>query len=131
MKAEKVVAVLLTADAGVAALTGGRVFGGVAPQGSQRPYVSFIHESSAPLNAQRVTQLNTWRSQVWVLSVAKTYQAMKELGDAVINALAFKSGAIAGVQVSSILCTELGRDLYEPEPGEFGQYVFFQIDYQE
>lgn len=131
MRAEKAVAALLTADAGVAALVGTKVYGGSVPQNTVAPLVVFLHGEGSPVDAQRANQVMPWSAQIEVLCVAATYTAMKALAEAVRLALAFQSGDIAGVQVLAITCANKGRDQYDPELQEHAQVLTFNVLYQE
>jgi hypothetical protein len=131
MRAEKVVSALLGADAGVAALVGTKIYGGAAPQGAAAPLVVYAHLESAPAATLRAYQPATVRSSIDVLCVAKTYQSLKDLAEAVRLALSFKAGAIAGVQVASVVWASRGRDEFDFELGEYAQLLSFEVVFSE
>lgn len=132
MRAEKIVAALLTADAGVAAIVGTGVFGGVAHEQWPAPLVVYRKRSAerggllAPGNDGAVVT-----AVLDVVCIATTYEQLKQLAEAVRQALVYQQGTVAGEHLMGIEAIDEGADEYEPELREFGQVWGYQVTYSE
>lgn len=132
MRAEKIVAALLNADAGVAAIVGTRVFGGVAHEQSPAPLVVYSKRSAerggmlAPNNEGAVVT-----AVLDVLCIAPNYEQLKVLAEAVRRALVYQQGTVAGEHLMGIEAIDEGVDQYDPELREFGQVWGYQVTHTE
>jgi hypothetical protein len=135
MRAESVVAYLLSQSAAVAGYVGSgasaRIYGGLAKQGAARPLVVYRKLTGVRDESQNAEQLNTVDATVEVIVVADRYEDLKNAGEEVRKSLAFQFGVIAGVQVTSIVCRDEGPDEYDPEEKVFGQSWTFDINHLE
>lgn len=132
MRAEKIVAALLTADAGVAALVADRIYGGVAPEQAPAPLVIYSKRSAEhdpTLAPDGDGALVT--AAIDVLCIAPTYPLLKALGEAVRQALAWQQGEIAGEQCAGITILGEDGDLYDPDLREHAQVWGFQVAHAE
>lgn len=132
MRAEKIVAALLTSDAGIAALAADRIYGGVAPEQVPSPLVVYLKRSAehdetlAPDGDGALV-----RAVIDVLCVAPTYPELKALGEAVRVALAWRQGEIAGEQCAGITILDEGADQYDPDLREHAQLWSFSVSHSE
>lgn len=131
MRAEKVVSALLNADGAVASIVGTRIHGGATPEGTAAPCVVFAHAGSAVDGRMSATQQYVVGADIEVMAVARTYQELKQLHEAIRGALSFKAGAIAGVQVVTITWASRGPDQYDAELREFAQSVTYRVTHME
>lgn len=130
MKAEKALAALLDAAAGVTALVGTKIYGCAAPDEAAAPLVIYAKQS-----AEREPYLdagtNIVRARVAVLCVAATYPSLKALGEAVRVALNNQAGTFGGVLVEDLALSEEGPDEYEPGLKEFAQQFVYTVTHAE
>lgn len=131
MRAEKVVSALLAADGGVTSIVGSRIYGGTAPEATAAPLIVFVHIDSLSDGRMSATQQYVISADIEVLAVARTYQELKQLHEAIRQALSFKGGAIAGVQVNTIVWSARGADQFDPELREFAQTVTYRVSHME
>jgi hypothetical protein len=130
MKAEKALAAILDADAGVTALVGTKVYGCTAPEDEAPPMLIYAKQS-----AEREPYLDEGthivRARLLVLCVALTYTSLKDLGEAVRLALRGKAGTYGGVLVEGTELSEEGPDEYEPGLKEFAQSFVYTVTFAE
>jgi hypothetical protein len=113
---EKAIVARLAAVPAVTALVATRVYGGTAPQKPTVPYVTYFRVST---NEEPSASLEGGRAQVaWsriqIDAFAATYQAVKELDDALRQALAGWSGVLSGQTIHEVRRLD-SRDIYEPD----------------
>lgn len=130
MRAEKVVAFLLTTNPAVTALVGSAVYGGVAPERSSAPAVIY---SKLGADRERTIEgdIAKVNAQIEVLYVAATYEQLKAMGEAGRLAVAYQQGSIAGVDVVLTEVIEEGPDTYDPNDKVFAQAWAFSIVHTE
>ena len=126
MRAEKVVSFLLNDDSTIASIVDEKIYGGVALKGTAAPMLVYAKQSasrSVDLSAEAavVTAL------IDVLVVARTYQELKALSEAVRLAVAYKYGEIAGVENVETQINDEGPDEYDPDLNEFAQVWTFNV----
>ena len=132
MRAEQIVKALLTADAGVTALVGTKVWGGIAAQDIATPFVVFRKVSASrdegmdPAGGSGLV-----RAQIEVTCVAAEYEDLKALGEAVRVALAYERGTVAGHELLGIFIETEGADEYLPDRDEFFQAWVFRVEHTE
>lgn len=132
MRAEKVVYALLTGSQALTALVGSKIYPGLIPQNTPMPAVSYELISSvdiAPINAQAGGVV--LRSRVQVSVLARTYAEVKAIQEAVREALLFRSGLIAGVQVIAITRELVGPDERDDEAALYMQGVDYMLTHDE
>ena len=133
MDAVAVMRALLLAHAPLTALVGDRIIAGTVPLSSVAPVAVGLTEVSRN-DADTVARngantLVTARVQVTVY--ATTYPAMKAALSAARLGSGVFTGAIAGVQVRSVLRDSVGPDLSDDEPGIAQQSRDFIVAYLE
>ena len=131
MRAEKVIKHLLSADAAVAAIVGTRIYGGASAEGATTPLLVYYHVDSGVDSRASAVQKYVVNSEIEVLAVAKTYEQLKSLNEAVRQALLYKGGDIAGVTVNTITWSSRGEDQYDAERREFAQSVTYRVSHME
>ena len=131
MRAEKVVSALLAADGAVAAIVGARIHGGATPENTAAPCVVFAHVGTDVDGRMSATQAYVVAADIEVLAVGRTYQELKELHEAIRQALSFKAGPIAGVQVVTITWASRGADQFDAELREYAQSVTYRVTHME
>jgi hypothetical protein len=104
VSAESIAYALLTADAGIAAAVGARVFPGVLPQGQTLPAIVFELVSATPLPVIDATvATHLMRSRVQINLLGPDYAALHTLRDTVVLAVRHQRGTIGGDVVHSTL----------------------------
>jgi hypothetical protein len=131
MRAEKVVASLLEGAGAVTAIVGTKVYAVMGAQVDDAPFVVYWKESADRERAIAMNGPSLVRALISVQTVARTYQQLKDLGEAVRVALCAKFGDIAGVQVNEIQVAGEGPDLFDPEREVFAQLWQFLVIHQE
>ena len=132
MRAEKAVYALLSADAGVVALVGDRIYPPPLPQDVALPALAVKHISSVELPRLDATVgTNLVTSRIEVEAIAKTYAAQKSLIEAVRLALSYQRGTFAGVYVGSILRAGVGPDMRDDDMQVFSQSIDFLVTHHE
>lgn len=141
MLAEKVVAKLLTTDAGVAALlteapgAAGRIWGGMAPEAMKAPLVIYRKQGATRERILDGTpQAAIVDASVDLLVIAKTYEDLKALGEACRVALVDKCGpdvAATGVNVQNLEVSAEGEDTFNPDLHEYAQLWTFRVVHTE
>lgn len=134
MRAEKALATLLAGDAGIAALVGSKIYGGFVPQETAAPFLMYRKEGATReyrLTVSPSAPNATVLARMSVLIVAKEYDALKALGEAVRLALVGRTGTHGGTTVLSLLLAEEGSDEYDPDLGEFAQVYTFDLAHTE
>ena len=131
MRAEKVVAALLQAAAPVTAIVGTKVYGGVAPESTAAPLIVYRKAGAQRVPSVSMGALCEVEASIEVLIVARTYAELKSLGEEVRKALAYQSGAIAGVDVMQINADSEGADDYDSDLREHGQAWTFSVKHSE
>ena len=121
--------------AAVAAIVAARVYPAVAPQAAAMPAISYLLT-----NRQEEEDLDggigLWKATVQVSCWAATYQAAKELAEAVGEALDDHEGPMGAAEVTTVDdCRRIGElDLVIPPAGDDGRYhvpLDFEITYLE
>lgn len=137
MRAEKVVKSLLAADAGVTAIIGAKLWGGVAAQDEEPPFVVYRKIATTRDEGMDPDEITPGaatcivRAQIEITCVAAQYEGMKTLGEAVRNALAYQRGTVAGVELLGIFIDSEGADEFNPERDEFFQTWVFRVEHSE
>jgi len=132
MRAEKVIYSLLTADSGVAASVGARIYPSRMPQNTAMPALVFQMISGTelvPIDAQAGYQI--MRSRVQVTAMGKNYADVKNALEAVRIACLYKSGTINGVKVISITRDSVGPDLRDDELAYYIQSIDYMVMHYE
>lgn len=134
MRAERAVKALLDGAAGVTSLVGGaspRIYGGAAPQEAAAPLLIYSKSGASREPVLRPTESRVVDALIDVLCVARTYGALKDLGEQVRLALNGASGTIATTVVLGITIEAEGPDQYEPQLDEFAQLWTFRVSHTE
>ena len=131
MKAEQVVASLLNSATAVTAVVGQRIFGNVAPEQSAAPLIVY-----RKLGAQRVDSIDMGalaivEARVELLIVARSYAELKDLGEKVRLAIAYRRGTIAGIDVIDTGVDDEGPDDDDPDLREHGQSWVYMVRHSE
>lgn len=95
------VAVLLQTPA-VAGYVHDRVYPANAPRGAAKPFIVYSTISSSAEHSHDAAE-TTWRTRVQVACVDRSYGGAKTVAKAVIQALRYYVGQIAGSQIDVIL----------------------------
>jgi hypothetical protein len=113
---EKAIVARLAAVSGVTALVAARIYGNAAPSKPTLPYVTYFRVSTneAPSANLDGTPAKIAWARLQFDAFAKTYKAVKELDDALRQALAGWSGQLAGQTIHEIRRLD-SRDIYESE----------------
>ena len=130
MKPEKVIFALLGADAGVAALSGTRIYSDVAPQGTAKPFIVLGlvgDKPEYPIDATPGT--DPWTGRVQATCLGATSESSKRLAEACMTACYKKNGAIGGVQVIAVLIDTRGASHYDMDVDTYQQSVDFIVHY--
>jgi len=132
MAAEKVVYALLSQASAVTALVGARIYPLQVPQDEDLPAITYQVISAVELDrldaASAYTLTQTRISVAWVDT---DYARLKTGLKAVRAACWYARGAIAGVQVVSVLPGGTGPDLRDTDMALFSQSVDFLITHHE
>jgi hypothetical protein len=137
MRAEKVVKTLLAADATIASYVGTRIWGGMAQQDVDGPFIVYRKlaasrdEGIDPADVQPGAATCVVSALMEVVVVARDYEQMKSLGEAVRLALAYKRGTVAGVELLGISIEAEGADEYSVENDEHFQPWTFRVQHSE
>jgi len=127
MRAEKVVAYLLSNDAGVTTICGQKIWGGMAKQGAEPPLVVFAKGSGAIRRPYLDFTSQVVEAPIDVMCIGRTYQELKELAEAVRVALTNQQGTIAGVTVVDTQYADEGPDEPIPELDQYAQVWSFTV----
>ena len=131
MSAEAVVKYLLGAADGVTAIVAARIYPRVAPLSTALPNVAFWQVSSTRINRLEATQTtHLTRSRVQVDLTARDYPGLKALRAAIIAALEFSRGTIAGSLVHMVELAGEGPDDYDAAAELYSQSVDFFVVYE-
>ena len=87
MNASKAVYAVLSADAGVAALVGSRIFARVAAQGTARPFLTYQEVDAVLFPVLEQGQPKQWQSRIQVTCVGDDYATVKSVLAAAAAAL--------------------------------------------
>lgn len=131
MRAEKAVASLLNADAGVAALVGTKIYGGAAPDETAAPLLVYRKQSAERVEQADPAPLQIVEALIDVLCIASTYPQLKDVGEAVRLALIGQRGTVNGVDLLYISLDQEGGDDYEPTLREHAQVWTFRVQHTE
>lgn len=131
MRAERAVAAMLTASAGVTAIVGTRIYGNVAPEGTAAPLIIYRKLAAGRVLSLSVGALAEVDARVELLLVARTYAELKDLGEQVRLALAYQRGAFGGTDIMSTLVDDEGPDEYDPDLREHAQTWVYLIKHSE
>jgi Protein of unknown function (DUF3168) len=132
MRAERVIYTLLTGSSAVTDLVGAKIYPGRIPQNITMPAISYEMVSGmemAPINAQAGGVL--LRSRVQVNVLARTYEEVKTIQEAIRHVLLFKSGLIAAVRVIGITRDLIGPDERDDELGLYMQGIDYLLIHDE
>lgn len=132
MRAEQVIYALLSADTGVIASVGTRVYPSRVPQNNAMPSIAYQVVSGnelTPFDAQAGYQVVQTRVQI--TAMAKNYTECKAVLESVRKALLYKSGVIAAVKVLSILRGGIGPDLREDDTSLYVQSTDYIVTHYE
>lgn len=132
MRAERVIYTLLTGSSAVTDLVGAKIYPGRIPQNITMPAISYEMVSGmemAPINAQAGGVL--LRSRVQVNVLARTYEEVKTIQEAIRHVLIFKSGLIAAVRVIGITRDLIGPDERDDELGLYMQGIDYLLIHDE
>ena len=130
MRAEKVVSFLLNDDAGVSAIVDTKIYGGVAAKGAKAPLLVYAKQS-ASRSPDLSAEFAIVEAFVDVLMVARTYQELKELVEAVRIAVSYKYGTVAGVEMVETQPGDEGPDEYDADLDEHAQVFTFLVKFVE
>jgi hypothetical protein len=131
MRAEKVVAYLLTNSAPVTTIVGTKISAVIGAQPDDAPFIVYWKETAEREKVISFGGPSIVRAIISVQCVALSYAALKDLGEAVRLALVPVFGSVAGVDVNEIQVASEGADFYDPELQLFAQLWQFQITHQE
>ena len=132
MRAERVIYTLLTGSSAVTDLVEAKIYPGRIPQNITMPAISYEMVSGmemAPINAQAGGVL--LRSRVQVNVLARTYEEVKTIQEAIRHVLLFKSGLIAAVRVIGITRDLIGPDERDDELGLYMQGIDYLLIHDE
>ena len=131
MAAENAIRALLMQASPVVTLVAARVYPGLLPIGCALAGLVVEHISAEPLLTIGAASGGTlMRAQVQVTILASSYTGQQALAAAVIAACNYQRGALAGLQVASVICMQTGPDVQDEERGVFQQSIEFQLTYQ-
>lgn len=130
MRAEKVIAALLEAAAGISALVADRIYHGYRPEGDPLPAIVAQTISDLP----RPTRCNVagpepMTARIQINCLAAGMAGVKNLVEQVRLACDKQSGVIAGVTVTAVLQDVTGPDSYDALVDTCQQPVDFLIHY--
>ena len=113
---EKALVARLASVPAVTGIVGARVYGGTAPPKALVPYVTYfrVGTNEAPSASLEGGRAQLAWARVQFDAFAKTYQAVKELDEALRQALAGWSGVLAGQTIHEVRRLD-SRDIYEPD----------------
>lgn len=132
MRAEKVINSLISADAGVQAVVGTRIYPSRLPQNTTMPAIAYQVVSGTeltPIDAQAGYQI--MRTRVQITAMGKNYVDVKNALEAVRLACLYKSGTIAGVKVISITRDIVGPDTRDDDLSIYIQSIDFVVMHYE
>jgi hypothetical protein len=132
MRAEKVIFTLLSADAGVSAQVGARIYPSRLPQNTAMPAIAYEAVSGmelTPIDAQAGYQIVRTRMQITCMG--KNYADVKNTVEAVRMALLYKNGVIGGVRVLSITRDSVGPDTRDDDLALYLQSIDFMVMHYE
>lgn len=128
MNAEKVVYALLSADAALAALVSTRIYPGELPQNVATPAVVYrvVDSVDRPtISGDGGSQLV--QARISVVAIATDYSTVKSINEAVKDAMRYRHGSIAGVEVTTITRDIVGPDIYDPDVERHEQGVDYIV----
>lgn len=137
MRAEKVFAALLAADAGVAAIVGSgsnaAIYGGRAPDKKAPPLL--IYALTAGPRTPALDDPGAFvDAQIGLIVVAETFEGVLALGEAARLAVVNKVGtnvAATGVNVLNLEVLNAAEQLYNPLLKEFSQQWTYRVHHTE
>lgn len=131
MRAERAVAAILNAHAGVAAIVGTKIYASIAPEESTAPLLVYRKVSALRVLTLSVSAQAEVDARIEVLVVARTYEELKSLGEQVRLALAYARGTYAATDVLSITIDDEGPDEYDPDLREHAQTWVYLVKHSE
>lgn len=131
MRAEKVIASLLTGASGVTAIVGSRITAVQGFQPDDAPFLVFWKDSAERAPARSLGGPNVVLATIAIQCVALDYPTLKQLGEAVRVALVTMHGNIAGVDVNDIQVASEGADFFDPELSLYAQLWQYLVTHQE
>lgn len=130
MKAEAVVYALLSGAGLVTSIVGDRIYPAMLPLGKAVPaiiyeLISSVHQGR--IDAQAATHLYRSRMQINLLADQYSYALLLTLRSAVIDALRFQRGAIAGATVHTISPDSEGAITFDEQTKLFNRPLDFIV----
>lgn len=135
MNAENIVYALLVGAGAVTALVGTRVYPVMVPQtvAVQGPTIAYslISSSRAPaIDAVAATHYTRSRVQVDLIAPEAAWPQLRQLRDAVMQALQFQRGVVAGVQLHALLPEFEGPVTFDQQLGLWHRPLDFMLHHQ-
>ena len=128
MKAEAILYALLSGAGPVAAIVGARIYPGMLPQGVATPAI--VVELISSVQAGRIDAAATthlYRARMQVNLLGADYAVLYTLRAAVVAALRFQRGVIAGATVHTIAPDNEGPITYDEQLGLFHRPLDFVV----
>lgn len=128
MNAEAAVYALLTGAGAVTSIVGTRVYPVVLPE--RQPTPAVVYELVAAVNQGRIdaqAATHLMRSRVQINLLSKDYAVLRTLREAVVSALRFQRGTVAGCVVHAITHEGDGPTSFDHELAVFHRYVDFHV----
>lgn len=131
MSAELVTYALLSGAGPVTAIVGTRIYPVVLPVGVPTAAIVYAVISSpriGAIDAYAPTHLTRSRVQVNVLSA--DHKVLRDLRNAVVAAMQFQRGLIAGITVHSVLFSNEGPDFFDQEQRIYMRPIDFLLSHE-
>lgn len=128
MNAEKLVYALLSGDAALAAIVSTRIYPSELPQNVATPAVVYrlVDSVDRPtISGDGGAQLV--QARVSVVAIATDYSTVKAINEAVKDAMRYRHGTIAGIEVATITRDIVGPDIFDSEVERHEQGVDYLI----
>lgn len=131
MSVKVIRSLLVGASAVVARVPTDRIVAGLVKESAALPAISITEVSSVPFGAiDGQAEYSVVSSRVQVTVMGTAYPDVKALIDLVRRACNFQRGAIAGVDVVSVVRDTVGPDLSDAAGNSF-QSIDFKVTYHE
>ena len=128
MKAEAILYALLTGAGPVTAIVGTRIYPAMLPLGIATPAI--VVELVSSVHAGRIdatASTHLYRSRMQVNLLGPDYAVLYTLRAAVIDALRFQRGAIAGATVHTVATDNEGPVTFDEQLGIFNRPLDFVV----
>lgn len=128
MKAEAIVYALLSGAAPVTSIVSARIYPVVLPEGV--PFPAIVYELVSSVMQPRIDAASAshlYRSRIQVNLLGVDLAALITLRDAVVAALQFQRGAIAGATVHAVLADSEGPVTFNEQLGLFHRPLDFVV----